>query len=183
MRTVQTYKKILKKLLPRGPIWEKLNSTFDLILESYSEEPLRVDTSSVDLMRQVFPETADDTLLLPDYESFALYDDEKPIGGETELQRQQVLRAKMRTSYSGPSRQFFTDLGTKFGMTVVVTDGLAVDEPARVDLAEVEDARVSDASDAFRFNIQIVLDPQGQTDKFKAMVERLKPAHTLATYS
>jgi len=178
-----SYKRVLYKLLPFGSLWQTVNSIFDSLLEALSIEGGRVHTSAESLVDESNPTLS--VALLPDYEGFALADDEKPVGGETTLQRQQVVGAKMRTAYTGPSKAFFVGVGAKLGMVIQVFDGseLTGDDVARVEDALVDYDRVSDEGDLLRWQIHVVSDPNSQLTKLKAMVGRLKPAHTAVVYT
>lgn len=177
------YKKLLQKFLPLGALWNNVNNVFDSFVEAFAIEPARVDDGADALMLENNPATT--TLLLAEYESMALNSEELPSSGDSTSKRQQVLAAKMNTAYSGPSKAFFISLALKLGMTVTVLDGGAVSAAvvARVEVALVDQDTVSDEHDVFTWEIHVVSDPNTQLAKLKAMVERLKPAHTNVIYT
>jgi uncharacterized protein YmfQ (DUF2313 family) len=196
---INRYAQILRKHLPRGAIWDNPNSIFRLLTEALGVEPARIHESGEALAAEVMdPGQATLAGLLTDYERFALLPDEQPVGGETEAQRRQVVAAKLNTTYPGPNKKFWKDLGIKFGFvdgsgnpTITIQDGaaLASADVAYVEEAEVDLAMVSEEGEAFLWQITF---PAGTTnpgaanspiEKFKTMVDRLKPAHTEVIYT
>lgn len=180
---IARYKAIQQKLLPVGPLWRWLDSTFKKVLEAFAEEAARVHENKDVLLSESIPSQSTDELLLSDWENAALLQDEKPAAGDTELQRQQRVSAKVTSVYAGPSKQFWIDLAAKLGMTVDVYDNdeIVGADVARVDEARVEDDRVSEEGNQFYWEIEVFADPQSQLANFTAMVNRLKPAHTIVT--
>jgi uncharacterized protein YmfQ (DUF2313 family) len=196
---IARYARIFRKHLPTGPIWDNPNGIFRSLAEAMGVEPARIQ-ESVDALAAEVVDPGKATLagLLTDYERFALLPDEKPVGGETESQRQQVVAAKLNTTYPGPTKKFFKDLAIKFGfvdgsgnstITIQDCDDLPAADVAFVDEALVDDAMVSEENDAFTWQITF---PTGttnpgtansQVEKFKIMVGRLKPAHTEVIYA
>lgn len=196
---IARYARMLRKLLPSGPIWDNSNGIFRVLVEALAVEPARIHESAEALAGQVIdPATATLDGLLPDYERIALFPDEQPIGSETEAQRRQVVAARLNTTYPGPNKKFWKDLGIKFGFvdgsgnaTLTIQDGalLGGAAVARVEEALVDGDRVSEDGDAFVWQITF---PAGTVlpavagspvAKFQTMVERLKPAHTDVTYA
>lgn len=180
--TPTRFGKMMLDLLPRGLLWRNLNETFQEFMESWAAELKRIDDLGPVFIQEAFPGTSTLDLMLEDWERVALLGDERPDGSETEQQRQQVVAAKVTTGYTGPSRQFFTDLAAKFGMTVLVTDGTGDETPPRVDVARVDVARLNDVTNIFQWNIAVIADPLTQLTKFQALVDRIKPAHTQVEY-
>lgn len=181
---IARYKAIQQKLLPVGPLWRWLDSTFKKVLEAFAEEAARVHENKDIMLSESIPSQATEDLLLSDWENAALLQEEKPAAGDTELQRQQRVSAKVTSVYAGPNKQFWIDLAAKMGMTVDVYDTSEIADlsaVARIDEAVVEDDRISDESDAFHWEIEIFADPQNQETNFTALVNRLKPAHTIVT--
>ena len=180
---IARYKAIQQKLLPEGPLWKYLSSTFKLLLEAFAEEAARVHENKDVLLREAIPSRSTNALLLSDWENTVLLQDEKPVAADTELQRQQRVSAKVTSVYTGPNKQFWIDLAAKLGMTVDVydTDEIAAGDVARVDEARVEDDRVSEEGNQFAWEIEVFSDPQNQLARYTALVNRLKPAHTTVT--
>lgn len=180
---IARYKIIQQKLLPVGALWNYLDNSFKLLLEAFAVESARVHENLLDLLRESFPGRSTAALLLSDWENCVLLQDEKPAVGDTEQQRQQRVAAKVTSVYAGPTKQFWMDLASKFGMTVAVYD---LDEIAGGDVSRVEESyidldRVSAVGNAFTWEIEVLTDPQNQMARFTAMVNRLAPAYTTVT--
>jgi uncharacterized protein YmfQ (DUF2313 family) len=177
---LQAYKKMVLQLFPLGGIWRNLSTTTDLFVEAFCTEINRLHLRVRDLFREINPATSEE--LLPDWERIALLPEEQPTPADTIAQRQLVVAAKMLTSYSGPSRQFFTDLAASMGITVIVTDGTEDETPPRVDIARVDLARLNNEGNIFEWNVDLIADPNNLFSKYQTIIERIKPAHTVIDY-
>lgn len=178
---VTSYRSMLLNLFPTGPLWRNLNLSFRLLMESFATELARIHDLGLTLLRESNPVLSTSALLLPRWEDELLLPEEKPLGTETEEERQQVVEAKLITS-GGQSRAFFIAMAANLGITIVITEG-GFWIPARVGIARVGAARTNGSSNVFIWNIQVTSDPNSQLTKFKLLVERLKPAHTEVTYT
>lgn len=182
---IARYKAIQQKLLPVGVLWKFLSDEFKLFLESFAVEPARVQENMDSLITESLPSKSTAALLLSDWEQILLLPEERPTGSESEAQRQQVIAAKLYKVYNNPTKSFWIALGEKLGMTITPLDGSDVSAAvvARVEDALVEQDRVSDENDVFTWEIHVVSDPSGQLAKLKAIVNKLKPAHTSVIYT
>lgn len=180
--TATSYIGLLKSLLPYGLLWQTLNDTFNLFLEAFSQEFDRFEQRYTDLLRNSIPYLADE--LLPDWERIALLPDEMPLPGDSTTKRQGVVGSKITSFYANSNSITWENLALNMGMIVVVTDETdPLTAEARVDEALVDDARVSDTTDAFHWLITVSSDPNSQLSKLQAIVARLKPVHTLVDYA
>jgi uncharacterized protein YmfQ (DUF2313 family) len=159
-----------------------LRVTWLAFLDCFAQELQRFEDRESALLQESFPSKT--TELVAEWEAELLRQDEMPVGTENIAQRREVLAAKYRQIFPGPSRQFFTELAESLGIVVLITDaGDYVDSTvARVDEARVDEARVSDETDAFHWQIAVLADPSSQLTKYQALVELLKPAHTIPVY-
>jgi uncharacterized protein YmfQ (DUF2313 family) len=180
---IQGYVDQFIKTLPKGPLWVSFGDNFMKLIIGIVTEFHRIHIRAEEIILELRAKTA--TELLEDYEEEYLHDSEKPSGGETLAQRRQVVFAKQTARGASPSRSFFENLAAKLGMTVIVTDLLSVEDAnvARVDEALIDEATVSETVDAFRWNIEVVSDPDAQLVKLQAIVDKLKHAHTVVSYT
>jgi uncharacterized protein YmfQ (DUF2313 family) len=180
---ISWYESMMINLLPVGVLWTRLNTTFHNTLQAFAVEMVRIHRLGLKLLDESDPRKTTNELLLPAWERNFLLPDELPLGGESELDRQQVVYAKVINS-GGQSRAFFINLAETLGLTITITEGSTL-EAARVDTARVDTARVNDVGNNLIWNIEFTAEPTtgALVDKFKSMIERLKPAHTFVTYS
>lgn len=183
LHRIAWYEQMMVNLLPLGVLWTKLNGTFRSLLQSFAVELFRLHGLGLKIVDESDPRKATLDLMLPDRERNFLLPEELPVGTETEAERQQVVYAKMVNS-GGQSRAFFINLAASLGLTIEITEGSDL-EAARVGSARVGTARVNAAGNNYIWNIEFVEPPftGAVVDKFKAMIERLKPAHTFVTYT
>ncbi len=176
------YQRLLLSLLPTGPLWDRLNSTTVIFIEALAREFARVHDLGLALLRESIPATSTASLMLSEWEQIILLPEEMPLGTETEEERQQVVGAKLLFK-GGQSRAFFIGLAASLGITITIVEDSTLIDPARVDTARVDSARTNDSGNVFLWEIQVDDDPSSHLDKFKLMIERLKPAHTSVIYS
>lgn len=180
--TLASYTGLLKNLLPFGVLWQTLNDSFNAFLEAFAVELNRVDQRYVDVLTESVPYLSNE--LLSDWERIALSSDEFPLPGDSLTKRQLVVGSKITSYYATSNKTTWEGIALNMGMVVVATDEtdpFALE--ARVDDARVDDARVSDSTDAFHWLITVSSDPNSQLSKLQAIVNRLKPAHTLVDYA
>jgi uncharacterized protein YmfQ (DUF2313 family) len=118
--TAASYIRMLKGLLPRGPLWSvPSGSVLNKLLQSMADELLRVDTSVVNAFEEADPSTS--TAVLSEWERIVgLPDDCTGISSTLPGRRQQVV-ARL-SARGGQNKQFFIDLAASVGFEVSIEE-------------------------------------------------------------
>ena len=168
VRDLESFRLLLKRLLPVGLLWDFINDTFDSFLEALAEEFERLYSRSIDLQREAIPGLSNE--LLPDWEEMSLFPDENT--GTTIAERQAILQTKIFNSGVSPTEFYFTRYAAGLGITIssftqptAPICGIAVcgDALGRAEFVWV--VNWSGGTAAAQKNM-------------KAAFERMKPAHT-----
>jgi uncharacterized protein YmfQ (DUF2313 family) len=117
---VESYKKLLKRLLPPGRAWEAEDGgVLSNLLQGLAVELSRVDLRGQDLLKETDPRTTYE--LITDWERICgLPDDCTGLAVTMEERRKQIVA---RLLLSGPqNKQLFVDLANSLGYTIDVTD-------------------------------------------------------------
>lgn len=191
MSKADQYRELLKKLFPKGKLWEFVEGTDSYkLLDAVKEELVRVDGRATQLLKEQDPRYALETL--PDWEKEYGLPDECSVLGGTLSQRRTNLLAKIRST-GGQSAQYFIDLFADEGVAITIT----VEEPSYIP----GEIGMEVTGDAPRY-IWYVDIPDFQIDWFEAedfaedytgrflssnnvacIIEKNKPAQTRAFYT
>ena len=186
------YREQLKKLQPPGiAIPTDNSSNWVKLLDALAQECARVDAMAVLLINESFPDTTQ--LLLPNWERVAGLPDECSELGDTFAIRKQNLLAKV-AARGGATKQYFIDIALKFGFVITISE---YDE-FRVDINAVGDPLcgedweftflVSSSEETitwFRSSFATAGEPLAVwgNERLECLINRLKPAHTLALFA
>lgn len=184
-KTLESYKVMLKNLLPVGVLWDIINDTFWDLLEAFAEELNRIDQRLVDLQNESIPYFSDE--LLSEWEEVALLEDEKT--GGTTAERQAIVQNKIYNPTptptdaerrQGPTEQFFTDYAAAINITITSFGSLV---PFRVGTGRAGDRLVPAAEAAFVWVVNYTGGTTAERENMKAYFERMKPAHTRVDFN
>lgn len=118
MALLDRYKNLLIKLLPKGDLWKPSEQpTFSKLLESTAQELTRVDDRISQMLIEVDPSQADETL--DEWESvLGLPDECTPDDQSPDERRAQVVQKLTNTG--GLSKTFYEDFAAQFGYVIYV---------------------------------------------------------------
>lgn len=194
MRDADAYKEQLLALLPRGPLWDALRqpgTTGAALAAALAEEPARIDARVQDMLtRELDPRTVLE--LLEEGEAWVGLPDACSGLGASLQQRHDDLHAKL-TQTGGQSRAYFLATAERLGFP----DGEIVEyDPHTVD--ETVDAPIYGEAWAHAWTLSVPtpevnqfttdssvdesLGEQAPTTRLECVVNRLKPAHTVALF-
>ena len=114
------YARMLKALLPRGPLWRlEADSLISRVLLAIADELARIDARADDLIREIHAPTTLE--LLPDFER--VYGLPDPCLGEKPSTPQRIasLIAKI-TSTGGQTAGYYIGIAAALGFTITVTE-------------------------------------------------------------
>lgn len=179
--TAATYAAMLARLLPRGPIWDRLNTGLGGILTALGAELNEVHARMVDVMDEVYPATADE--LLDDW--LRVWGLPAPCSTmpATADGKRELLAGKV-AAQGGQSRAYFIALGRAVlgDLTADVTvEELPGGEPFRVSVSRVGDRLVGVGSVHHWILHMPSYTTDSQMDAIDCLVQKFKPAQTVAT--
>ncbi|MDZ7804347.1 YmfQ family protein [Thiohalophilus sp.] len=189
----EQYLEQAKALLPRGRLWESLTepgTQFEALLQALVDELARVDARTAGLLDETDPRTVNE--LLVNWESFVGLPDECTGQPPSLAQRREMLLQKL-TSTGDQSRAYFIRLADTLGFPdAAITEY----DPHTVDMSV--DAPIYGADWQFawqlsaptpaidQFNADSTVDEslgeQSPTTRLECVINKRKPAHTLALY-
>lgn len=191
------YRKALTKLFPRGKAWESLESpdtNLYKLLESYSTEICRIDDRAKALIEEVDPRTTVE--LLTDWERLLGLPDEcdNVVDPTQQERRNRVLQ--VLTTRGGQNEQFYKDMASNFGIDAELIS--AEDQPPFTAGSRAGD-RLTNGLWRYAFTVVSPADflikfraGQGSAgdplvkvgnDTLQCLIEKHKPAHTIALFS
>lgn len=179
--TAATYAAMLARLLPRGPIWDRLNAALGGILTALGTEINAVHARQVDLMEEAYPDTADE--LLDDW--LRVWGLPAPCSTmpATDAGKRELLAGKV-AAQGGQSRAYFIALGrTVLGdpLANVTVEELPEGSPFRVSENRVGD-RLVGVGYVHHWVLHMPTTTSAtQQDAIECLVNKYKPAQTSAT--
>lgn len=182
------YTQQLINLSPTGLAWsEDPESTWVSFLGAIAQEFARVDSLSVTLLNEAFPDTT--TILLPNWERVAGLPDECSQLGDTYAIRRLNLLQKI-SSRGGQSIAYFISVGAQLGYPITITEF----RPFIVGMSEVGDPvledplwwftwRINAPEETiiwFRASVSAAQEPLASwgNERLECIMNKLKPAHT-----
>lgn len=178
--TLANFTQLLKNLLPKGTLWKNLSATFSDFLESFAEELKRFDALSIDFLNEIVPGLSTSGEMLEDWERIALLDDEIPVDGTPESERQDIVQTKYYTVLPGPTETFFTEYAANLNITI--TSFGTVDR-FRVGVGRIGDRLHGGLAVGFTWVVNYTGGTAAERAAMKAYFERLKPAHTTVDFN
>ncbi|TKA91800.1 DUF2313 domain-containing protein [Guyparkeria sp. SB14A] len=193
MRSAADYHAQLLALLPRGALWDALRepgTTAEQLLAAIAQEPARLDGRAIALLDELDPRTVVE--MLEDWERWAGMPDSCSGLGATITQRREDLLARL-TNTGGQSRRYFIGVAGRLGFpdaeileydphTVEAT----VDAPIYgEDWAHAWTIRApTPPIDQFNADSSVdeSLGEAAPTTRIECVINRLKPAHTVALF-
>lgn len=188
--TAEDYLAQLQALLPQGPAWPRdAGATLTKLLRAMADELARVDGRAGRIIEEADPRTTAE--LLADWERVAGLPDSCVTAEPSTVQRRAALHARL-TTLGGQSAAYFVALAARLGYTVTITEHRtftvksAVNDPlydTEWRFAFVVHAPLNTTR---RFNVRsAVSDPLASWGNaaLECMVNRLKPAHTIALFA
>lgn len=188
--TAANYRRQLKALLPRGPLWTApKDGPLDRLLAGLSEELVRADARGDDLTRESDPRTTSE--LLADFERMLDLPDPCVATDQTFEERRLAVVAKL-VNRGGQSRQFFIELAAALGYDITITEF----HPYTCEM-DCE-SPVCDDAWAYAWQVNGALntvveatcessceDPLRSwgNERLECVIERHKPAHTVVLFS
>lgn len=173
--SIEAYKNLLIRLLPRGPIWNSLSVTTKLLFEALAVEYDRVDTRFVDLQREAIAGLSVE--LLSDWEAEAGI---TPLSTDTTTIRQNRVHARLNSNFGNPTKTFFENYAlSAFGIVMVISYG---SDPMRCGTALCGD-ELETTGGTFVFTVTVSSDPNSKLAELQAFINQMKPAHTYALYA
>lgn len=191
------YRKALTKLFPRGKAWESLESpdaNLFKLLGSYSTELCRIDDRAKALIEEVDPRTTVE--LLVDWERLLGLPDECDNAIDQTQQERRNRVIQVLTTEGGQNEQFYKDLASNFGIDADIIS--AEDQPPFTAGSRAGDRLTnglwryafivvapSDFLTRFRAGQGSAGDPLVKVgnDTLQCLIEKHKPAHTIALFS
>lgn len=177
-------------LLPQGAAWPReADATLTQLLNAFAEEFARIDGRALNLIEEADPRTTSE--LLADWERIAGLPDTCVTTSQTTAQRRAALVARL-TTVGGQSAAYFIALALSLGFSITIT--------------EFQQHTVEDDVNHplygqpwnFAWQVNAALDTVGYltvddtvddplawwgNDALECMINRLKPAHTLALFA
>lgn len=199
---IQKYKFVefvgmLKRLFPRGPIWNFSlgGSNIVKMLEPFALELERFSQTFVDLMKESVPGLSTDSGLLTDWERIAGLPDSCSPLADTESQRQQVVHNKIFAKYPGLTEQFFLDYAAGLNMTVTITqdpvgdvfrtshkDDSSIQRVTHMPTGDIDGSRLNSSLSVYSFKVEVDTDPDGNQDILECIFNKFKPAFSQMTF-
>ncbi len=193
MHDVTDYTAQMNALLPVGKLWGSLREDpiMQNLLAALATEFARVDVGAERLLNEFDARTTFD--LLPEWEAFAGLPDACSGLGTTLQQRRDALFTAL-TSVGGQSRQYFIDVAARLGFAgATITEF----EPHTVDASVDAPIYGQDWRFAWRVtapmpaiqqmtvdaDVDASLGEQAPTTRLECIINRFKPAHTIALFS
>ena len=177
----EDYRGALLQLLPPGPAWSRdPTAPLGLLLHALSEELARVEERLHDLVDESDPRTTSE--LLDDWErAWGLPD---PCGATptTEAERQAALTARV-ISTGGQNPAYIIEVAAALGYTATIVEYdpfIAGDESVS--------SKTGDKVYSFGYDFTFTVDVSAEAADavshalFECMINRIKPAHTLALF-
>jgi len=171
-RTADDYLAALRQLSPPGIAFGDEEGRWDDLLEALAQELGRADASAANMIAEMDPRTADETIAAWEY----------MLGLEAgslslALRREQAHAALIATG--GQSPAYFVELAAALGMTITITSPVSVGwSPSSPPCAPLYSVYA-------RF-VWLVTGPVGASAGRRQMMEdlfnRLKPAHTVVAF-
>lgn len=188
--TADQYLGQLQALLPLGAAWPREQvATLTRLLQAWADELTRVDGRALQLVDEADPRTTAE--LLADWERVAGLPDSCVGGEQTTAQRRDALVSKL-TTVGGQSAAYFIALAASLGYTVTITEHRPFTVRSKVNdpLYDTEWRFVftvnAPLDTVHRFTVRsAVSDPLAWwgNDVLECVINRLKPAHTLALFA
>jgi uncharacterized protein YmfQ (DUF2313 family) len=189
--TAAEYRDQLMALAPPGAAWPREpDSTCGQLMQALADELARVDSRGDALIDETDTRTVVE--LLADWERVAGLPDACSGLGVTQQQRRAALTAALVTT-GGQSRQYFIDLAARLGFagaTISEFDPHSVDQSVDAPLYGLEWrfawllSAPAAAVDQFKVssNVDESLGEQAPQTRLECVINRLKPAHTVALF-
>lgn len=188
---------MLKRLFPRGPIWNFSleGSNLANLLEPFALELERFSQDFTDLLKESVPGLSTTSGLLTDWERIAGLPDSCSPLASTESQRQQVVHNKIFAKYPGLTKQFFLDYAAGLNVTVTITqdpggdvfrtthkaDG-SVQRVSHMPTGDLDGSRLNSSLSVYAFNVEVTADPDGNQDILECIFSKFKPAFSQMTF-
>lgn len=172
------YARQLKQLLPRGSLFAlESDSNLSKLLLGIADELARIDGRAEDLVNEWDPRTCDDTI--EDWERVLGV---TPASGVS-LAARRLLVSTMITAQGGSTKAYFAAVAAALGFSVTVVRTAVHTWTMTVDLSESTTEFALESTD-FRAGIARAGDPLSswRIPALEDVINRLKPAHTLALF-
>jgi len=193
------YSKVIRRLFPKGLAWlglQDFESNLYKLLDSYSNEPYRIDKRSTELIKEVDPRTTLE--LLRDWERLLGLPDECDSAPEDQsIQERRTRIIQVLTTRGGQNESFYQQLAANFGFDVDVIS--AEDQPPFLAGQARAGDRLTNGLWRYAFVIKapaefLVLFKAGQgaagdplvkvgNSVLECLMEKHKPAHTVVLFS
>lgn len=191
MASIENYRDLLIKLLPPGKAWKvEPDSWMAKLLEAFAVELSRVDQRVKDLIREGDPAGAFETL--PEWEKeFGLPDECSVIANNVVDRRIDLIRRI--ATYGGSSAQYFTDIFALSGISITISykkpsyigapvggslDGPALLHTWYVHIPDLGFHHFKAGESAGKPLVSLV-----DSGNVICLIEKYKPAHTVAVYT
>ena len=180
-RTAEAYKRLLKGVMPSGPIWSYLaTADLDATTAGTADELARVDGRIADLSEEVDPRTADETI--DQWETdLGLPDPGDPSPPTALADRQAAAYAALIAS-GGQHAAYYVEVAAALGVVVTITER-PYGDPAAAEVTTSEEVIAPPGASYY----WLVDGPAG-TDadvqaRLEALITRLAPAHTVPVFT
>ena len=170
--TNASYLRILRGLLPRGPIWTRdPDRRLTKLLQGLADELVRVHNRAGDLMDEADPQTTSE--MLEDWERVTGLPECPVYAPTAESDRRAELVAKL-SAYGGQAADYFVGIATTIGATLTITDlySMGWKNVWQAETPEVSRMRCDDPCDSSLLTYTAL----GQ--RLRCLLQKYKPAHS-----